>query len=571
MKMIKQFAAVALLPFACLAEPHVEETLEVAKGWNLVYVESTPENAECEAFFKDTPVVGAARYVSGADTETAQYDADGKEIVQAPIPFLQWIRGESTSTLQAILGGNVLLLYATNAATITFQGVPAPPKTTWHKVSSAETNEFFNMAGVSSASTNVSINAYFGEGPFGMSQTGRAIYAVGGEDGEEGPDLVNAERGAFGRAAAIRGGKAYALTATRAGDWPGVIGVQGDAVAFGGDARYASVRARNCGTKAREFSFSLERSSTGEELPPLSRRLPRTDALGDAEYAEVAESAAWTVAVEPDAVAEQVFCLDRSRLAAGTEYGAILVVEDLGGSQMRVRVPVVLEAVATNAVAYPAGLWIGQIALTRVSGLYEEEPALAGGVLKMNVMVHVATDGKCTLLQRVAAGYEEDGTARLFRELADVPPEVANPTRFSSVMMSVDTPAVEAAAGSAFGDGADFAWTVGPKARDNPFRHAWHPDHDGKKADYSGDLPDGDDFERYADPVKPELWSLKNRLVLSWHEEGDASKPAVFPYNADETTSGVVTWEVEGLLAKGPVKSVGTFALKRVFKAGELE
>lgn len=565
------FAGLVLLPVAAFGEPHVREVLELAKGWNAVYIESTPVAATCDEFFADTPVVAAAAYRSDADAATAQYDAEGREIVQAPVEFLTWVRGEPVSTLQGIVGGKAFLLYATNAAAIAFDGVPCVPRMTWRKVLSSETNEFFNFAGVSSGSGEVSIQGYFGEGPFGTSKTGRAIYSIGGEDTEEGPDLANAEKGAFGRPPTIAGGKAYALTAARAGEWPGVVGVQGDALAFGAEAFYASVKVKNCGTKAREFSFALERSSTGEELPPLSRRLPRTDALGDAEYAEVVESAAWTVAVEPDAVAEQVFCLDRSRLAAGTEYGAILVVEDLGGSQMRVRVPVAVEAVATNAVAYPAGLWIGQIALTRVSGLYEETPALAGGVLKMNVMVHVAADGKCTLLQRVAAGYEEDGTARLFRELEDVPPEVANPTRFSSVMMSVDTPAVEAAAGSAFGDGADFAWTVGPKARDNPFRHAWHPDHDGKKADYSGDLPDGDDFERYAAPVKPELWSLKNRLVLSWHEEGDASKPAVFPYNADETTSGVVTWEVEGLLAKGPVKSVGTFALRRVFKAGELE
>jgi len=32
-----------------------------------------------------------------------------------------------------------------------------------------------------------------------------------------------------------------------------------------------------------------------------------------------------------------------------------------------------------------------------------------------------------------------------------------------------------------------------------------------------------------------------------------------------------VTWEVWGLSAKGPIKSVGTFSLKRVFKAAELE
>ncbi len=565
--------SVLLLPAAVLALPHVEETLVVAKGWNLVYVESTPDHAECEEFFADTPVLGAACYVSGVDAATAQYDESGREIVQAPVSYLQWIRGESTSTLQAILGGNVFLLYATNAATITFQGVPTAPKTTWHKVAASETNELLNVAGVSSAATNVSINAYFGEGPFGMSTAGRAIYAIAGEDTEEGPDLVNAERGSFGRAASIRGGKAYALTATRAGDWPGVIGVESGNVVFTAEDNYASVKVKNCGTKAREFQFTLERSASGEELPPVSRRLPRVDAVTPQEWTNVAEGASWTVSLEPDEVAEQVFSLDRSRLAAGTEYGAILVVEDLGGSQMRVRLPVAAAGAPEGAVAYPTGLWVGEIALSKVSGMYDATPTPveAGGTLRMNVMVHVDADGACRLLQRVAVGMDTNGAPRLFKELENVPEDIESPRRLSTVMMSVDTPVVAAAAGSAFGDAAEFSWTVDAKARDNPFRHAWHPDHDGKKADYSGDAPSGDDFSNYADPVKPELWSIPNRLVLSWHENGDPLLPVQFPYNADETTSGVVVWEVEGLIAKGPIRSVGTFNLQRVFNAKELE
>ena len=565
------FSLLLLLPLSSFAVPHVSETLELTKGWNAVYIESTPDNPSCEEFFRNTPVIGAAAYLSDAGDSTAQYDASGKEIVQAPISYLQWIRGESVSTLQSIVGGNSFLLYATNAATIAFNGVPAVPRITWHKVSSTETNDLLNLGGVSSASRNVSIQDYFGEGPFGMSKTGRAIYSVGGEDTEVGPDLKDAEKGSFGRVATIAGGKAYALTATSAGEWPGVIGVRGDSVSFGADANYASVKVRNRGTTKHEFRFTLERSASGEALPPISRRLPRVDALSALEWTNVTEAASWTVALDPDDVAEQVFSLDRSKLEAGTEYGAILVVEDPGKSQMRVRLPIIVPAVPAGVVAYPTGLWFGQIALARVSGIADATPVAAGGTLKMNVMVHVDANGTCRLLQRVAVGVDTNGTARLFRELADVPLEVESPKRFSTVMMSVDTPVVAAGEGAKFGDAAGFSWTVDAKARDNPFRHAWHPDHDGKKADYSGDAPSGDDFGNYAQPVKPELWSISNRLDFSWHEDGIGAKPVNFPYNADETTSGVVTWEVTGLVSKGPIKSVGTFTLKRVFKAKELE
>ena len=71
--------------------------------------------------------------------------------------------------------------------------------------------------------------------------------------------------------------------------------------------------------------------------------------------------------------------------------------------------------------------------------------------------------------------------------------------------------------------------------------------------------------------IKPELWSISNRLEVSWHEQGNSTLPVHFPYNADETTSGVVTWEVWGLVANGPIKSIGTFTLKRVVNAKELE
>lgn len=569
----KYLPLLSLLPMLAVAAPHVSETLTLKKGWNAVYIESTADNPSCEEFFRDTPVIGVAAYQSDADASTAQYDESGKVIMQAPIPYLTWIRGEeSASTLKSIIGGNTFVIYATNATTIAFNGVPAVPKMTWRKVSSTETNEFLNVAGVSSASDKVSVDAYFGEGPFGMSSTGRAIYSASGEDTEEGPDL-NPVKGAFGRPATIAGGKAYALTATRAGEWPGIVGVLDSDVTFGEDANFASIRVRNGGTSAREFSFRVEASSTGEELPVLSRQLSRVDAVSALQFTNVEESVAWTVSLDPDEVTEQFFSIDRSKLEAGNEYGAILVIEDLGGSMMRVRVPITVVPVSQEDVAYPTGLWYGEIALMLVSGIDDETPTLvpAGGTMRMNVMMHIDTNGTCRLLQRVAAGVDTNGVARLFRELSSVPAEVESAKRFSTVMMSVDTPVVEAAEGSEFGDEIGFSWAIAPDARDNPFRHAWHPDHDGKKADYSGYLPAGDDFELYKNPIKPELWSITNKFTLSWHEQANKALPVHYQYNASETTTGIVEWEVRGLTAKSPIVSSGVFALRRVFKAKELE
>ena len=94
-----------ILHFTLFAVPHVQETLNLTNGWNAVYIESTPDNPACEDFFRDTSVIAAGAYMSDADADTAQYDESGNEVVQAPIVFLQWSRGESYSALQSIVGG----------------------------------------------------------------------------------------------------------------------------------------------------------------------------------------------------------------------------------------------------------------------------------------------------------------------------------------------------------------------------------------------------------------------------------------------------------------------------------
>lgn len=546
---------------------HIMETMTLEKGWNAIYLESTPVNAACEDFFAGAPVERVASYYSDAYSSTRQIADDGTTIDQKPVSYSVWVPGdEAASTMTALRGGCVYLIYAKEGWTKTFFGVPAAPRQTW-RATSGETG-FMNLVGVS-ADTNASVTAkaYFGEGPFGTASG--VAYKIAGTK-TAAPTFLS-----LGLASSpkVKDGQAYAFSATKDGDWPGVVGVQGDGVVFGADANYASITVKNCGTTNHVFKFSISASADETELvPPLSRRLPRVDAISSPGYTNATEEA-WTVELAPDGITEQVFSIDRAQMTAGTKYGAILMIEDLGASRMRVRLPIAVVAAPENAVAYPVGLWVGEIALTKVSGMGEETPVPveAGGTLRMNVMVHVDTNGICRLLQRVVAGVDTNGVMRLFKNLDNVPQEVENPRRISTVMMSVDTPVVAAAEGSAFGDDADFSWTIAPTARDNPFRHAWHPDHDGKTADYKGPAPSGDDFANYKNPVKPELWSISNRLVFSWHEQGNRDLPANFQYNASETTSGIATWDVGGLSAKGPIRSVGTFSLKRVFKVKELE
>ena len=93
----------------------------------------------------------------------------------------------------------------------------------------------------------------------------------------------------------------------------------------------------------------------------------------------------------------------------------------------------------------------------------------------------------------------------------------------------------------------------------------------GGEGGTSGETPSGDDFGNYANPVKPELWSVTNTLYLSWHKQNAPAEDIDFEHNPEETTSGFATWTVGGLLSTGPIQSLGIFYLKRIADVGELE
>ena len=576
------WAVAALLAAGTARASHVSQTLKLSAGWNAVYLEVTPDDgnaattddASCAKVFSSPAVTTVMAYEGDAYESTRQYADDGSEILQKPVSYQTWVRGDAEgSTLQDLAGGRCYLIYVDGAKlggqselSVGVTGIPQVPTATWRDT---RQGDFMNLVGVSLwEDRQVAASAYFGEGPYGADG---ALYQVSGGTGE----VPNFKSVAFMGQPKVASGRAYGATAERSEDWGGVIGFVGPARVSFGTGSQAPVQVKNAGTTARTLRFWVGKSVlAGEAYPPgLKRRLAPTDLMADPEWTELAAGTTWEVELAPGESVTETFSVDRLAMAEGREYGAVLVIDDLSGSWMRVRVPVTVAAAddAASPAKFPAGLWCGTIQLEAVSRLDDPLPVQAGGTLKMSVMMHVAPDGSVKLLQRVAAGYDTNGTPRLFRELESVPAEeVPNARRFSTVMMSIDEPVVEKKEG-AFGDSVAFEWTVAERASDNPFRHAWHPDHDGKTADYSGETPSGDDFGNYANPVKPELWSISNRMVFSWHENNDPAMPTMFERTPAEKTAGFVEWTVGGLTAKEPIHSLGVFTLQRVLPAAELE
>ena len=543
---------------------HISETMTLANGWNAIYLESTPTNAPCADFFAGAPVVRVASYHSDAYSSTRQLAEDGTEITQKPLSYYVWLPGDETaSTMTSLVGGRVYMVYTTNTWSKTFYGVPSAPQQTYR--ATIGDDGFMNLVGVSADSTvSVTAKKYFGEGPFGTANG--ALYQIGGVK-TSGPSFLPP----IGTAPKMQSGKAYAISATRDGNWPGVIGFSGAESVDFGSGDFASVTLKNFGTTNHTFRVKIVASVDGQEkFPPVLKRKIK-DEKGDASWTDVTADTPWEVELAPSTLSTQKFAIDRTEMQDGTTYAAVMQIEDLGGTGMRVRIPVTVAEKPAEESRFPVGLWAGYVQMEAVSSLTNDTPTAAAGKLKMNILVHVPKTGSPKLLQRVAAGVDAESKLRLFKELSSAKAVCENPRRLSTVMMSVDTPMVVASAHNTFGDQLQFDWTVAQAARDNPFRHAWHPDHDGKTADYSGDVVSGDDLSNYVNPVKPELWSVTNTLYLSWHKLNNPTEDIDFEHNVEETTAGFATWSAGGLISNGQIKSIGIFYLKRIAETGELE
>ena len=561
-----QTACFLLLAVALRASAsHVEETITLSEGWNAIYLEATPEESACSEFFSGMPVTKVQSYQSDAYDDTAQYDSEGKEKVQKPISFYQWISdAEDISTLKSLTGGSVYLVYATNACTRTFYGVPKVPFQRWRAASASE--GLLNFAGVSIATdSKPSAAEYFGEGPYGESGL---VYSIGGT----GDAPTMRPMSIFGRSPKLSAGTAYALSAASAGDWGGVIRVSGLG-SFDFDTGYtkSSITVINAGTTNHIFRFTLRDSEKASDKQLAISRYIKENALDSGSWSNLTAGASWEVELEPNENLDITLGLDRSGITdADAEYGSLLEITDLGKSAMRVRIPITAEA-SSDSAAGNTGLWIGGVALSSVSSLTNGALLAAEGVMKATMLLHVDEHEEyARLLQRVTVAYGTDtndtASAALYASIDDVPDTATSKRRISSILLSTTT--AQVVGKGAFGDKLEFDYTIDAYAADNPFRHAWHPDHDGVNAEYDGKTLSGDDIGNYVDTVlKPEIWSITNHVTLAW--KSDDGKP-IYASDPDGYSAGVIVWEMGGL-ANTNITCAGVFSLQRAFTNGKIE
>ena len=200
-----------------------------------------------------------------------------------------------------------------------------------------------------------------------------------------------------------------------------------------------------------------------------------------------------------------------------------------------------------------------------------ENPAPAGGVLKLRLPLHVDAEGKVRLLQRVVAAGEADAAGnlayRLYAGEAEPPATASQALRISSAVLPTETPVVEASFADFSSEVgiASFEFTVAADGATSLLRHPYHPQHDGLRWDFSTPAPSGDFIDNYKGEVKPETFSVKNTLMLSFDFGAGASR-----WDPQDAVSGACQWTFSGLRREGDLVASGPLSLKRVSALSEI-
>ena len=415
---------VAALFILCAAAPRASaqcaaQGVTLKPGWNAVYVEVSPE-ADATAVFGPWPVDSVGVYDPASFLATRQFSADGGSDGLVSSPIFMWNREypEATSVTR-VPAGVVCLCFNTNLASgaegtfsTNLVGVPAAPRTTWHRSEGGEVLNYFGFSVRPGAA--VAPGAYLAG--FG-DLAGGSLLRIGGKRREDPPSRLPVYSNDT-----VADGEVLLVGATAPSDWSGALHVSPmDGLDFGTNATLRTLSVRNDGGAPRTVSLKLDRA-----VAELDDRLPFGPSLLVWRDADVARTnAAWNALEGFGAFASKrlaagetwrlQFGLDRASVPAGLvqgiPFGALLTaLDDDGGSQMKATVPLRAETSGADAArtAWPSGLWIADVALDTVDFASAENPAPAGGVLKLRLPLHVDAEGRVRLLQRVVAAGEAD-------------------------------------------------------------------------------------------------------------------------------------------------------------------
>ncbi len=539
-----------------LAEPQtakVEQKITLKEGWNAIWLGVAPDGQTADEVFANWPTDSVSMYRVDEVAKEGTFTTSSSEASTPRQPFAIWLRGyPAESTLQRLVGDAVYVLKATQAEEINVVGRPIARRMTWHTTASGA-----NYFGVSvEKGVSVSPTDYLA----GFDQLPDTIYRIGGTGNiPTVTPLLSSQK--------VKLGDVLVMECQAASTWGGAFQLAPQyGVHFGNSGTTDVITVRNDSGEAR--TFRLEHAGIdGAGVPQLSLwyRDPDNFAVSDA-------WTQWEVALEktlaPGATWSLQVGLDRSRMGEnGLHIVDTVRCTDLGRSRHVEMITITASNLNLHTNQWPAGIWALTADLETVTRVISKDEMLEGlkahRAMPVRLIVRVDENKKMELLQRFTAASLPDGDvgtkAVVYGPLATPDASATVTARLSTPVMDTAQPCI--ALEGDFNNLASATWTLAPTSPSNPFRHPYHPDHDGKSADFTTAAPDGDVLANYTQPVKPELWSIGNTITLKWDTN------AALGWLPVEVLTGTLTWQMTGLRAEGPITAEGSFSMSRIIEA----
>ncbi len=582
------------------------QTIPLRSGWNAIYLEVQPQPEECDQIFAGLPVESV--WAWNRRFSTVQFIQDVNELVAGQPDWLVYLppghAGRDARNLFTLQGGRAYLVKLANGAgpvSWTIKGQPVIPVTDWLANS-------LNFVGFPLApGGSPTFQTFFAGSP---AHSGQPVYRLNAAGVWE--------RLTSPAASSLRSGEAYWIYSSGPSTFSGsldVVSEQRDGLIYGRLVNEQTVRIKN--RSAAPTTVTLK--STASQAPPamtfpwLAGEVPlsyfRINAAanefgwsplaGTLARTNLAPGGEWVLRLEVNRT--QMAVVTPPPNNQGVLYQSVLEISEPGGS--RYQLGVSAEGIPTyapaatrsfqgsaqpNAVLEPdprAGLWVGSVSVDHVNQPAAisdpDTPTPTAAPFQFRIILHVDDSGQVRLLQKVLQMFKT-GTLKPSPDdpavqIVDQPgryvlvtddaliPRFSGSTlrdgqlvarRFSSPAFGFSSPIPMSGVG-AFGAGT-FTGQVVINYDDplNPFKHAFHPDHDNLDERFEQKFPEG-----------LESFSITRRIELEFTTE-DPDHLAIAGWG-DNQLGGIYRETVIGLHAK-TIHASGTFRLVQASQIGVL-
>ena len=477
----------------------VSQTFQLRNGWNSIWMEVEPTNAEIASVFANLPVSSVWTYVPAGAVEFIQNQSEDLFNQPGWLPYFPASRPEAfltkLYTVNALRAYLVKLTNGPRTLTVTGQPVLRAPK--WVPNS-------FNLRGFPVNPAQLPTFATF----FSPSaaHAGQRFYQL----------RDNGQWTLVGAGETMKHGEAYWAFCHGASTYQGPLGFTlepGDGLHYGATLNEIALHYKNESPAAR--TICLQDVRTGANTP-LSYQDFQNNRLT---WINLPAPRCFTL---DGASALDGFIAIRRKDFAGTNYGSIVEVTDDIGTRYVLSVTARKLSAArlglnlpppTGAAELSSGLWVGTATVTNVNEANTTQPLRetpTRSAFDLRLLVHVDAGGRPYLLKEVIQMWQNGTTTNdaQGRAVADkvgryvlltddsLLPQYRGASlrdgvpvgrRISTVDFDFDggTSNVLAMAG-AFGIGntARATLVLEPGTSTNPFKHGFHPDHDNLDASY---------------------------------------------------------------------------------------